>query len=211
MSGVVGHIAWQERAQELRARYQTEQDVGHRTRLLALWLVRSGRAEQEAATVAGVGRRTLTRWLAWYRQGGLAAVLRRVPGHGSRGASSRLTPAQRAALLARCAQGAFRTYGEAQHWVEHECGVTDRYAGIYDLLARAPARSLFVPVPVHAGTFDVPHDPLLVKCVPADIARSPRSPSINCASADGDRCGPPSILTSTDNGLTWTTVPQAVR
>jgi transposase len=91
MSGVVGHIEWQESAQELRARYQTEQDVGQRTRLLALWLVRSGRSEQEAATVAGVGRRTLTRWLAWSRQGGLAEVVRRVPGPGSRGAPSRLT------------------------------------------------------------------------------------------------------------------------
>lgn len=137
MSGMVGHIAWQESAEELRTRYRDEQDVGPRTRLLALWLVRSGRSEQEAALVAGVGRRTLTRWLAWYRQGGLAEVLRRMPGHGSRGAPSRLTPTQHAALLDRCAQGAFRTYGEAQQWVEHEFGVIYRYAGIYDLLARA--------------------------------------------------------------------------
>jgi transposase len=136
MSGVVGHLAWHESAEELRARFRTEQDRGQRTRLQALWLVRTGRTEQEAATVAGVGRRTLTRWLAWYRQGGLTEVLRRVPGHGSRGAASRLTPAQQAALLARCATGAFHTYGEAQHWVEREFGVRYRYAGIYDLLAR---------------------------------------------------------------------------
>lgn len=137
MSGVIGHIDWQESAEELRTRYRTEREVGQRTRLQAVWLVRCGRSEQEAAMVAGVGRRTLTRWLAWYRQGGLAEVLRRMPGHGSRGAPCRLTSPQHAALLARCAQGAFRTYGEAQQWVEHEFGVTYRYAGIYDLLARA--------------------------------------------------------------------------
>ena len=136
MSGVVGHIAWQESAEELRARYRTAQDVGHRTRLQALWLVRLGRSEQEAAMVAGVGRRTLTRWLAWYRHGGLAEVLRRVPGHGSRGAPCRLSQTQQEALLARCAQGAFRTYGEAQQWVEHAFGVSYRYTGLYDLLAR---------------------------------------------------------------------------
>lgn len=136
MSGAMGYIEWHESAEELRARFRTEQDGGQRTRLQALWLVRTGRTEQEAAAVAGVGRRTLTRWLAWYRQGGLTEVLRRVPGHGSRGAASRLTPAQQAALLARCATGAFRTYGEAQRWVEREFGVRYRYAGIYDLLSR---------------------------------------------------------------------------
>jgi transposase len=39
-------------------------------------------------------------------------------------------------LLARCAQGRFRTYGEAQHWVAQEFGVRYRYSGIYDLLRR---------------------------------------------------------------------------
>jgi transposase len=63
-------------------------------------------------------------------------VLRRVPGHGAPGAASRLTPEQREALLARCAQGSFRTYGAAQHWGAQECGVRYRYAGLYDLLRR---------------------------------------------------------------------------
>jgi transposase len=98
--------------------------VGERVRLQALWLVRAGPPEQEAAQLAGVGRRSLTRWRGdWSRQGGLEEVLRRVPGQGAPGTASRLTPEQREALLARCAPGSLRTYGEAQHWVAQECGV----------------------------------------------------------------------------------------
>ncbi len=136
MSGRVRLIEWQESAEDLYTRYRTAADVPTRTRLHALWLVRSGTTEQEAARQAGVGRRTLARWLGWYRTGGLAAVLQRVPGHGARGAPSRLTAEQREALLARCVEGAFHTYGEAQRWVEQEFGVRYRYHGIYDLLSR---------------------------------------------------------------------------
>jgi transposase len=136
MSGTVHPIEWQESAKELYTRYRSAADVPERTRLQDLWLVRSGETEQEAARMAGVGRRTLARWLGWYRTGGLTEVLHRVPGHGSRGAPSRLTAEQREALLARCAAGAFHTYGEAQQWVEQEFGVHYRYHGIYDLLSR---------------------------------------------------------------------------
>jgi transposase len=129
-------IDWQESAEELYVRYRAAAVVAERTRLQALWLVRCGQTEQEAARMAGVGRRTLTRWLGWYRQGGLDEVVQRVPGHGAQGAASRLTGEQREALLGRCAHGAFRTYGEAQRWVEQEFGVSYRYSGIYDLLRR---------------------------------------------------------------------------
>ena len=47
-------------------------------------------------------------------------------------------------------------------------------------------------------------------CAPDDIARSTNSPSVMYASAYPStaayRCGLPSILKSTDDGLTWTTV-----
>jgi hypothetical protein len=43
-------------------------------------------------------------------------------------------------------------------------------------------------------------------CGPTDIARSTHAPSIIYASAAAYRCGLPSILKSTDDGLTWTTV-----
>lgn len=80
MSGVV-RIAWRESAEELYARYVAERDLTRRKRLQALWLVRQGRDEGAVSREAGVGRRSLQRWLGWYRADGLDAVLARVPGH----------------------------------------------------------------------------------------------------------------------------------
>lgn len=135
MSGVV-KVEWGESAEELYARYVGERDVQRRKRLQVLWLVRRGRDEVAASREAGVGRRSLQRWLGWYRNGGLEAVLARVPGHGARGRAGRLTGAQREELLGRAAEGQFRTYDEARAWVEREWGVAYRYTGIYTLLAR---------------------------------------------------------------------------
>lgn len=65
MSGVVQHVDWQESGEALYARYRAAADVEQRKRLQALWLVRTGRTEQEAAKDVGVGRRTLTRLGGW--------------------------------------------------------------------------------------------------------------------------------------------------
>jgi transposase len=117
-------------------RYRAEREVQRRKRLQVLWLVRQGRTATAAATEAGVGVRTVLRWLDWYRAAGLAEVLRRVPGHGARGAACWLSPEQQAALLAQCRRGAFRTDGEAQRWVNREFAVPYRYDGIHTLLTR---------------------------------------------------------------------------
>ena len=63
-------------------------------------------------------------------------MVRRVPGHGARGAPCWRSAEQQAALLAQGRRGAFRTYGEAQRWVNRECGVCYRYDGIHTLLTR---------------------------------------------------------------------------
>ena len=133
-------VPWTETADTLYARFTGERDPRRRQRLQALWLVRRGESIPEAAHLAGVGRRSLERWLGWYRRGGLEAVLGRVPGHGARGQPSRLRPEQRQALLARAATGAFRTYHEAREWVEEQFGVRCSYKGIYALLARLGVR-----------------------------------------------------------------------
>jgi transposase len=86
-----------------------ERDLNRRKRVQVLWLVRQGTTATAAATQAGVGQRTVLRWLAWYRAGGREEVLRRVPGHGARGVVCWLSPQQQAALLARCRAGTFRT------------------------------------------------------------------------------------------------------
>ena len=129
-------VAWAETAEELHARYVAERDVERRKRLQALWLVRRGERIQDVGRLAGVGRRTVERWLGWYRQGGLPEVLRRVTGHGALGNPCRLTRERQQALVARCAAGAFRTYDEARAWVRAEYGVTYQYSGIYTVLAR---------------------------------------------------------------------------
>lgn len=140
-------VAWSETAEELEARYRAERDVERRKRLGALWRVRAGERVGDAGRVVGVGGRTVERWLGWYRAGGLAEVLRRVPGHGAAGQPHRLTAAQRAGLLERCAAGEFRTYEEARAWVQVEYGVAYRPGGFYTSLRRLGVRPK-VPRPV---------------------------------------------------------------
>ncbi|HET7034649.1 MAG TPA: winged helix-turn-helix domain-containing protein [Thermomicrobiaceae bacterium] len=129
-------VDWAESAEDLYQRFTVEQDLPRRKRVQALWLGRSGRSVAEASQVAGVGERSLQRWVSWYRQGGLAAVLARVPGQGARGNPSRLTAAQQEALLAEVGTGRFRTHAAAQQWVDATFGVRYSYHGLWSLLDR---------------------------------------------------------------------------
>src|SRR3954452_20990467 len=80
----------------LYARYRRERRADVRPRLHGLWLVRTGKTTREVAEVLGVDERTVQRWLAWYRAGGLAPLEGR---HAQgRGAPSFLTLEQRATL-----------------------------------------------------------------------------------------------------------------
>ena len=133
-------VGWAETAEELYGRYRDERDVSARKRLHALWLVRLGQGVAPAAEQAGVGPRTLERWLGWYREGGLDRVLERVPGHGAKGATGKLTAEQVGRLAERAGGGEFRTYGEAAEWVRSEYGVGYSYNGIWSLLARLEIR-----------------------------------------------------------------------
>ena len=105
-----------------------------------MWLLRSGRPPAVAAELAGVGKRTVERWLSWYRRSGLKEVLKRVPGHGAPGSACRLGGEQLEELVARAGEGQFRTYSEARDWVEEEWGVSYEYKGTYALLARLSVR-----------------------------------------------------------------------
>ena len=140
-------VAWAETAEELEARYRAERDLARRKRLGALWLVRRGERVAEAGRLVGVGERTVFRWLGWYRQAGLAGVLRRVPGHGAVGAPQRLTAEQQRAVLEQAGRGAFRTYEEARAWVRAAYGVEYRPGGMYAALVRLGIRPK-VPRPV---------------------------------------------------------------
>jgi transposase len=139
-------IEWQESAEELKAAYRHEKDSYRRTRLQALWQLRSGKQLAEVQELVGVGYRTLQRWVQWYRRGGLREVLRRTPGQGAGGGHSPLSAQQQQAVKRQADLGAFRTAQEASRWIEQQWGVQYRYAGIYRLMHRLDLR-LKVPRP----------------------------------------------------------------
>ena len=78
-------IEWHETASELKNRYRKERNAERKTRLHAFWQLRLGKTLKEVAQLVGIGYRTLQNWVAWYRHGGLAEVLRRIKGHGNQG------------------------------------------------------------------------------------------------------------------------------
>jgi transposase len=133
-------------AASLRARYRQERRADVRPRLQGLWLVRTGRTTREVAEVVGVEERTVQRWLAWYRAGGLAAVEER-HAHG-KGASPFLTPEQQQELAEEVATGRFRTAAEIRRWVQERWGVRYTEGGMYALLERLRCAPK-VPRPVH--------------------------------------------------------------
>ena len=137
MSRLIEAVQWNESAQQLYEKYKAEHhDVPRRKRLMALWLLRRGESVADAAQMAGVGQRTLTRWIAWYREGGLEEVLKRVAGHGSVGSRCRLSDEQIDSLMEQASLGKFRTYEQARQWVKKEYGIEYRYKGIYAVLSR---------------------------------------------------------------------------
>ena len=118
----------------LRTAYRAERDVMLRTRLHALWLLRSGRRMGEVAAVVGVHYRTLQRWVSWYRAGGVSEVLsHRMKGLGQ---PRFLSEEQERELTEQVGSGRFRTGGEVRDWIESEYGVSFRLGSVYSLLAR---------------------------------------------------------------------------
>jgi transposase len=140
-------IEWQEDAATLYARYKQEKDYQKRTRLQALWLVRQGHGLRQVADTVGVHCRTVQEWLAWYRQGGLAEVLRhRWGGHG--GKARRLTADQEAALRAQASRGAIRTIQDGVAWARKTCRVDYSYWGMRWVFDRLELKKK-VPRPRH--------------------------------------------------------------
>ena len=141
-------IAWaaEDDAASLYGRYRRERRADVRPRLHALWLVRTGHSAREAAEVLGVDERTVQRWVAWYRTGGLTPIEGRHA--GSQGAPSFLTPEQKTELADAVATGRFRTAAEIRRWVREPWGVEYTEGGMYALLHRLGCAPK-VPRPVH--------------------------------------------------------------
>jgi transposase len=132
-------IEWQESAAELQRQYKAEQHLARRTRLHAFWLLRQGQSLREVSALLSVAYRNLQRWVAWYRQGGLAEVLQRTPG-GARGQGGFLTGEQLAQLRAEVDTGCFHTAQAVATWIEQQWQVVYTPAGIYSLFRRLGIR-----------------------------------------------------------------------
>jgi len=112
-----------------------------------LWLLRAGWTLGAVAAALGVHYRSVQRWAAWYRVGGVAAV--RAHRMGGTGQAPFLTPAQEAAVAAEVETGRFRTGEEIRAWIAARFGVDYTLGGLYSLLERLRCRPK-VPRPVHA-------------------------------------------------------------
>jgi transposase len=149
MPGKAFVMAWAEADTEgaLWARYRAEADGKRRLRLHGLWLLRQGRPVDAVAAAVGVHRRTVERWIDWYRhEGGLAGVLSHR--QGGVGQPSRLTAEQREAVAAEVASGRFATAAQIGAWIAEAFGVAYRPGGVYDLLGRLRCHPK-VPRPLH--------------------------------------------------------------
>ncbi len=130
----------------LKARYRSEHHVRRRQWLQGLWLLRRGWRVDDVAEAVGAGRRTVERWVDWYRTSGIDGVLARRP--GGVGQPSRLTPAQREQVAVAVATGGFRTAAEVGTWIGATFGVRYRPGGVQDLLGRLRCHPK-VPRPLH--------------------------------------------------------------
>ena len=132
-------VEWQEDEATLKAYYLSEKDVQNRTRLQALWQLRRGKTIVEVAELVGRHPRTIQDWVAWYRQGGLAEVLRhRHGGHG--GKESWLSDEQMDELEAAASAGEIRCIQDGVQWVQEHHGVTYTYWGMRGVFARLGLR-----------------------------------------------------------------------
>jgi len=126
-------VGWQENVDDLKEQYRQEKDLHRRTRLHALWLLQRGKSLEEVSALLDVSYRSLQRWVAWYRQGGLDEVLWRTPG-GQRGDDRCwLTGEQQAELREKADSGAFHTAQEVRDWIEGQWGVSYQRGSIYSL------------------------------------------------------------------------------
>jgi transposase len=132
-------VEWQEDEATLKQYYLSEKDAQNRTRLQALWQLRRGRTIAEVAEIVGKDPRTIQDWVAWYRQGGLAEVLRRRHGgHGGR--QSWLTDEQMDELKAAASAGEVRCIQDGVQWAQEQHGVTYTYWGMRGVFARLELR-----------------------------------------------------------------------
>ena len=123
-----------EAADDLKQRLQQARDHRIRQRLHALYLLASGQAKSRTAvaTLLGVDRNTVGRWLTQYRDGGLAALLAVYVAAGKRPA---LAHDQVAQLRHRLAQPkGFASYTGIEQWNATTFEVQMGYHAVHTLV-----------------------------------------------------------------------------
>jgi len=140
-------VDWKESEAELKRLSLKEKDAQNRMRLQALWLFRKGEYIHKVAAIVGCHARSVQDWVAWYRQGGLAEVLKHRKG-GKRRNGGRLNEVQLGELKQKAAGGQFRRVQDVVEWVKERYGVTYTCSGMYTLLQRLGLRKK-VPRPFH--------------------------------------------------------------
>lgn len=141
-------VAWREgdTPEALKAAYQKERESQVRTRLHGLWLLRSGWPLGTVAEALGSHYRSVQRWVAWYREGGVSLI--RSHKMGGRGQQPFLSPEGQEQVAEVVATGRFRTSGEIRDWIAREYGANYTVDGVYSLLRRLKCAPK-VPRPFH--------------------------------------------------------------
>ena len=130
----------------MKKRYREERNSELKIRLRTLWLLRLGKTLKEVVEIVGIGYRTLQRWVAWYRHGGLKEVLQCIKAHGSQGRPAGLNTLQQKVLAAKVALGYFRNIWDAIQWVQDRWKAQYSYSGLFKRLKKLNCR-LKVPRP----------------------------------------------------------------
>jgi len=151
MRGRPFELAWREEdtPEALKAEYQKERDSEVRTRLHGLWLLRCGWRLGRVAEVVGTHYRSVQRWVAWYREGGLPEVRRHKM--GGPGPQPLLSREEEVQVSDAVATGRFRTASEIRDWIAQQYGASYTVGGVYSLLKRLKCAPK-VPRPVHTKT-----------------------------------------------------------
>jgi transposase len=133
----------------LKERLQHEPDGHKKPRVQMLYLLASGQAHtrQDVARLLGVHRHSISRWLALYATGGLAALLATYTPPGT---PVSLAPAVLASLeQALHRPEGFASYEELRQWVRRTHGGDVKYKTLYTLVRTRFQTKLKVARPTH--------------------------------------------------------------
>jgi putative transposase len=136
MRGRLFKVVWREEdtPEALKGAYHRERDPEVRTRLHGLWLLRCGWHLGKVAEAMGTHYRSVQRWVAWYRQGGLPEVMRHKMGGPGRQPLLRLE--EETQVSDAVATGRFRAAWEVRDWIAQQYGASYTVGGVYSLLKR---------------------------------------------------------------------------